>query len=192
MFLTTVGANPNWYWSPPISFSTNRPIFDVGKPFTHALFTGPRRSPFYFGIILQNLFFDRGHSDEPTVHCVVQQRVIGSPTMWVIVSICVLSIERILLCEKVDNIGITILDISSVKLHMSSFNKSSIHSNSMLCWKTFLHSKIVIVFTIHHRCMHNTCSVSSSDEISTYDSPSSGMIRSIDCTFKQRLVGLTN
>ena len=96
---STIRADPNRNRCAPISLAADCPILDVGQPLSHTLLTSPIRSPFDLRIVLHDLLLDGSHSHEPTVHGVVQQWVIRAPAMWVIVSVNMLSIQRILVCK---------------------------------------------------------------------------------------------
>ena len=71
VLVTAVGADPHRDRRAPVAFATNRPVLDVREPLSHSLATGPLRGPLDLGVVLQYLVANRGHANEPTIHCVV-------------------------------------------------------------------------------------------------------------------------
>nr|AIF20630.1 hypothetical protein [uncultured marine group II/III euryarchaeote KM3_91_A10] len=134
MLVTTFLAYPHWYGSPPVTLPTDCPVFDVGKPLAHSLRSSPLGGPLDFRVVAHNLVPDFGHTDEPTVHRVVKQRMVCPPAVRVVVSILMLSVEQPLLGKKVDYLGVAVLYISTIQQVVGASHESSVHANSMLCW----------------------------------------------------------
>nr|AIF19569.1 hypothetical protein [uncultured marine group II/III euryarchaeote KM3_87_C01] len=109
--MTAVLTHPDGDRSPPVTLTTDCPVLDVRKPLSHALSPSPFWSPLDLRVVAHDLVSDRGHSHEPTVHRIVQKRMICPPAVWVVVSVLVFPIEQPLCGKKIDNIGITVLDI---------------------------------------------------------------------------------
>ena len=80
-------VSPNRQRCTPVTLSRYRPIFHIAQPLTKTPFSDPVRSPFYSVVKLQQALFDRSHSNKPGIHCVVEQRMVCSPAMWIIVQI---------------------------------------------------------------------------------------------------------
>ena len=58
-------AAPNRQRRAPISFTRNRPIFDVAQPLSKPALTDPIGRPLHFFVKPQEVLFDSGHADKP-------------------------------------------------------------------------------------------------------------------------------
>ncbi len=114
----TRGGTPNGQRSTPVSLTGNRPVLDVAQPFTKSAFTDPIRCPFYLVIEFQEALFHCCHSNKPGIHRIVEQRVICSPTVWILVSIFFLTIEQIGFHQNVHDGVVTFLDIAAIQFRM--------------------------------------------------------------------------
>ena len=75
---------------------------------------------------------------------------------------------------------------------MSACNEAPIHSDGMLSWKSFFHTQIVVVLTIHHGCMDDSSTVTCRDEVGAYDGPGCRMLGAIDGAGEKRIVRATD
>ncbi len=115
VFLTTILADPHRNRSSPITLSTNCPVFDVVEPFAHPASSCPFWSPFDFWIVFDYIFLNCSHSDEPTVHSIVEKWMICTPAMRVIVCVSVFSIETSIVLQKIYDVWITIFNVTAIQ-----------------------------------------------------------------------------
>ena len=172
MLSTTFLANPHRDWRPPITLTTYCPILDVGEPFPHPLSSSPLGSPFYPSIMRDYLITDSGHPDEPAIHRVVEKRMVCPPAVWIVMGVCVFSIEKVFGNQEVYDIIIAFLNIPAIQFLVDSFHECSVHSNGVLCREAHLHTKAVVVLPIHNCGMNHSCSIGGGDKICRHDCPS--------------------
>ena len=91
--------------------------------------------------------------------------MIGSPTVWVFVSIFLLTVKQIRIHQNLHNGVVTFLDITTVEFGVCSFKEGTIHTHCMLCGEADFHPEIVIILTIHDRGMNHTSSICSRDPV---------------------------
>ena len=72
MLVTAIWADPHGDRGAPVSLATDCPVLDVREPLSHALGASPLGGPFDLRVVLHYLIAHRSHTDEPTVHRVVQ------------------------------------------------------------------------------------------------------------------------
>ena len=67
----------------PVTVTGNTPILNVLQPVTETSFSNGFRNPVYSSIVANQIIFDCCHFDEPGLSCIVDQRSITSPAMWI-------------------------------------------------------------------------------------------------------------
>jgi len=72
-FLSIIG-DPDRNGISPVSVSGEAPVFSINKPVVESLFLDERRNPGASLIVLNELFLNVGHFDEPCVKGSVDQR----------------------------------------------------------------------------------------------------------------------
>ena len=190
--MAAIGADPHWDRGAPVTLATNRPVLDVREPLSHSLATGPLRSPLDLGVVLQYLVANRGHADKPAVHRVVQQRMVGTPAVRVVVSVCVLAVQHPLVREIVYDVRIAVLDVAPVEHIMGPRDEVAVNPHGVLGREANLHAEVVILLAVHHCRVDYSCAVRGSDEVRLNHGPSTLRFPSIYCTGEQGLVGLAN
>ena len=86
-------AAPDGQRCTPVAFAGDGPVLDVAKPLAEPPFADPIGGPLNLVVKLEEVFFDRRHAHKPRVHGVVEQGVVGSPAVRVVVEVVFLSVE---------------------------------------------------------------------------------------------------
>ncbi len=87
-------AAPHRQGRAPVALTGNGPVLDVAKPLAKAAFADPIRRPFDLVVEGEQAVLDRGHADEPAVHGVVEQRMIGAPAVRIVVQVGLLTVQH--------------------------------------------------------------------------------------------------
>ena len=69
--------------SSPVTVTGNPPVLNVLQPVTETSFSDGFRNPVYGSVVANQIIFDCCHFDEPGFSCIVDQRSITSPAVWV-------------------------------------------------------------------------------------------------------------
>ena len=71
--------------SSPVTVSGKSPVLNVFQPVAEASFSDALRNPVDGVVVADQILFYCSHADEPGLTCVVDQRSIASPAVWVAV-----------------------------------------------------------------------------------------------------------
>ena len=74
-------ALPDIQRRPPVAVTADAPVLHIVQPVSEPSLSNTFRNPVYLCIIFQQLFLYRGHSDEPRIPGIINQRGIAAPAV---------------------------------------------------------------------------------------------------------------
>ena len=161
--LMSAGAFPYVKRCAPVTVAADAPVLYVFQPVSEAALSDCRRNPVYCIVICNKLVADSRHADEPGLTCVVDERCITAPAVWIAV------LEYRCLEELAGNFEI--LDDERVCVLYEYSRPIRILSHFALAVYELYESNIVlvadtgIVFTECRCRMNDTCTVGCCDVI---------------------------
>ena len=181
-------AAPDGERRAPEPFAADGPVLDVFEPFAESLLAHPRRRPLHLRIVRQQLLPHGSHTHEPRIHGVVEQWMVGTPAVGVVVRVFLGAVEYPRLAQQRDDIAVALLDVAAVKAGMHPGDEATIGADGVHLRQPDGTAQFEIFLAIHHRRMHDAGAGLGGDEVSGNYGPRRFRATGVNRAGEERLV----
>ena len=85
LLLLAILCPPDWQRSTPIAATAQVPVLQILQPFAETTRTGALRLPVDRGVQLHHALTASGRADKPAIQRIVKHRLVGTPTVRIVV-----------------------------------------------------------------------------------------------------------